>query len=83
MAEYVAPCPKCYLQPVDGVHELLPHPWRAEVSVPGESHWAGNNLTFVSRAEADAYGFDLTMRWTAVRDYRAVDESVPKKEPLS
>ena len=84
-------CTKCYLHPArtltaDGTpvnHQELPHPWRVEVSIPGERHWAGNALTFVSKSDAEAYGMDLAMRWTAVRDFRTVDESTPKKEPLT
>src|SRR5665213_1108826 len=75
-------CTKCYLHPANQMevtpdgnaiaeHEFLPHPWRAEVSIPGERHWAGNTLTFVSKSDAEAYGFDLMMRWTSVRDFRA------------
>jgi hypothetical protein len=35
----------------------------------GDTTWAYNALRFATREEAEAYGLDLAMRWTALRDY--------------
>ena len=41
------------------------------VNTAGDSPdaWATNALRFETEAEAQQYGLDLAMRWTAVRDY--------------
>ncbi len=53
-----------------------------QVEVQGDSGiWAGNALTFDSRAEAEQYAKNLAMRWMAVREWRVVDLS--EKETTS
>lgn len=46
--------------------------YRVEVIADNSGNWVGNGLLFADRAAAEAYGVDLTMRWTAVREYRVV-----------
>jgi hypothetical protein len=48
--------------------------WKAEVQTAGDGdHWSTNALRFATKAEADAYGLDLAMRWTAVKDVRSTE----------
>ena len=47
-------------------------PFKVEVKAGGGDDWAGNALTFETRAEAEHYAIDLAMRWTSVREYRVV-----------
>ncbi len=42
--------------------------------------WSGNGLTFETIKEAQEYGFDLAMRWTAVRDWRVREAASPQDE---
>ena len=44
------------------------------VKTAGDVNWASNGLRFKTKEEAEAYGLDLAMRWTAVRDWE-VQES--------
>jgi hypothetical protein len=44
-----------------------------EVLVARESKFAGNALRFATREEAEAYAFELSLRWTAVRETRVVE----------
>ena len=55
--------------------------WKIEVNTAGDppDAWTSNGLRFASKEEADQYGLDLAMRWTAVRDVR----SVPDEEPVN
>lgn len=39
--------------------------------------WAGNALRFATMLEAEQYAFDLSMRWTLVRDTRVVESDDP------
>lgn len=41
-----------------------------EVKVFGENKWHHNALVFATYAEAEAYVFDLSCRWTMVRETR-------------
>lgn len=43
--------------------------FKVGVKTANDINWAYNGLRFVSREAADQYGFDLAMRWTAVREY--------------
>jgi len=50
-----------------------------EVTTPGDRGvYTRNQLVFRTKQEADDYGLDLALRWTAVQDVRTieVDESV-------
>lgn len=42
---------------------------------PGK--WLPNRLRFATREEAERYLGDLMLRWTAVRDVRAVESTDP------
>jgi hypothetical protein len=46
--------------------------YKVEVTTDGGASWAGNGLTFPTRAEADAYARDLMSRWLSVTDWRVV-----------
>jgi hypothetical protein len=48
-------------------------PWKVEVIADGTGQWCGNGLRFTTRKEAEDYGWNLSMRWTAVRSMRAVE----------
>lgn len=47
-------------------------PYRVEVIADSSGKWCGNGLHFATALEADKYGYDLAMRWTAVRKYRVL-----------
>ena len=46
--------------------------YKVEVQADDSGKWVGNGLTFRTVEEAENYGFNLSMRWTAVREYRVV-----------
>lgn len=46
--------------------------FRVEVVADRSGEWVGNQLTFGTREEAEAYAQDLASRWTAVREWRVV-----------
>lgn len=48
--------------------------YRVEVIADNSGKWCGNGLRFDSVEKAAAYAQDLFMRWTAVRQWRVVDE---------
>jgi hypothetical protein len=48
-------------------------PFKVEVIADSSGTWAGNGLTFATRAEAEDYARGLHMRWTAVRQWRVVE----------
>lgn len=50
--------------------ELRPPRWLAEVIADSSGEWSGNGLRFDTKADAEAYVHDLSMRWTLVRDTR-------------
>lgn len=52
--------------------------WKPEVIADSSGKWCGNALVFETEQEAKQYVFDLSMRWTMVRDtrVRSVDEPV-------
>jgi hypothetical protein len=51
--------------------------FKAEVIADSSGKWCSNGLRFATREEAEAYGLDLSLRWTAVRDYRVVESEDP------
>ena len=57
--------------------------WKPEVIADNSGKWCGNGLAFATKDEAERWARDLSMRWTLVRDYRAVesDEEVNQTYP--
>jgi hypothetical protein len=51
--------------------------FKAEVIADSSGEWCSNGLRFATRKEAEAYGLDLSLRWTAVRDFRVVESVDP------
>lgn len=51
--------------------------WKPEVIADGTGKWYGNGLAFATKEEAEANARDLSMRWLAVRDTRAVESDQP------
>jgi hypothetical protein len=52
--------------------------FKVEVLADSSGRWAGNELVFRTRDEAERYAADLMDRWTAVRDWRVVEtEDLP------
>jgi hypothetical protein len=51
--------------------------FKAEVIADNSGRWVGNELRFATEKEANEYGLDLSMRWTAVRDVRTVESDDP------
>ena len=49
--------------------KAAPRSYKVGVKTAGDSDWNYNGLRFTVRADADEYGANLAMRWTAVRDY--------------
>jgi len=47
--------------------------FKVEVLAHGETKWCGNGLRFKTEQEAKDYGYDLSMRWTAVDEWRVVE----------
>jgi hypothetical protein len=47
--------------------------WKPEVIADSSGKWCGNALRFATQEEAEASAANLAMRWTLVRDYRAVE----------
>jgi hypothetical protein len=45
--------------------------WKAEVIADASGKWESNGLCFATRDEAIDYGFNLSLRWSAVQDFRA------------
>jgi hypothetical protein len=50
--------------------------YKVEVIADNFGQWCGNNLNFATEAEAEAYAKDLARRWTLVRQWRVVTETV-------
>jgi len=46
-----------------------PASYKVGVMTAGDRTWSYNGLRFASATEAEAYGANLAMRWTAVRDF--------------
>ena len=53
--------------------DMKANKWKAEVIADNSGEWCGNGLRFDTKSEAETYAMDLAMRWTAVRDWRAVE----------
>jgi hypothetical protein len=50
-----------------------------QVIADDSGQWCSNALYFATEKEAEAYVFDLMMRWTLVRDTRVVESPDPVK----
>ncbi len=46
--------------------------FKVEVIADSSGKWCSNAMRFDTEPEAESYGQDLAMRWTAVRDWRVV-----------
>ena len=51
--------------------------WKPEVIADATGKWCANGLAFGTYEEAMESALDLSMRWTAVRDWRAVESDEP------
>lgn len=51
--------------------------WKPEVQTTDDGKWTGNGMAFATKEEADRWAVDLSMRWTLVRDVRAVESTEP------
>lgn len=51
--------------------------WKPEVIADSTGEWCGNALRFATEREALDNAHDLSMRWFAVRDYRATESEDP------
>ena len=47
--------------------------FKVGVKTAGDRTWNYNGRRFATREQAEAYGLDLAMRWTAVREYEIHD----------
>lgn len=47
--------------------------WKPEVIADNSGKWCGNALRFATKEEAEAQVFDLSCRWTEVRETRAIE----------
>jgi hypothetical protein len=53
--------------------------WRVDV-IDSSSHWASGGLRFDTKDDGERYALDLSLRWTALRDYRVVVDTTPEGE---
>jgi len=51
--------------------------WEPEVITDSSGNWYTNALRFATKEEAEANALDLSMRWSAVREFRASESSDP------
>jgi hypothetical protein len=51
--------------------------WKPEVQTDSTGQWYGNALRFATKLEAMANVANLSMRWFAVKDTRAVESDDP------
>jgi hypothetical protein len=51
--------------------------WKPEVIADASGRWYSNALRFATREEAEANALDLSMRWLAVRGWRATESNDP------
>ena len=50
--------------------------FRVEVIADSSGKFVGNRLRFACRLDAEAYAKDLMWRWTAVREWRVVEDPI-------
>jgi hypothetical protein len=51
--------------------------WKPEVQTDATGKWYENALRFATRQEAENRARDLSMRWSAVREWRAAESTDP------
>lgn len=51
--------------------------YKVGVMTAGDKDWVSNGLRFATREDAEAYGMDLAMRWTMVRDWTVIPSTDP------
>jgi len=51
--------------------------WKPEVIADSSGKWVGNAVAFATKEEAERWASDLAMRWTLVREWRAVESDEP------
>lgn len=51
--------------------------FKCEVIADSTGVWCSNGLAFATKEEAETYGVNLMIRWSAVRDSRAVKSDEP------
>ena len=51
--------------------------WKGEVIVDSSGKWVANACRFATWREATLYVNDLALRWTSVRQVRAVESDEP------
>jgi len=49
--------------------------WEVQVKTAEDRDWVGNGIRLATKEEADTYGSDLAMRWTAVLEWQAVESA--------
>ncbi len=54
--------------------------WKTDVIADDGGKWETNGLCFATEEEALEYGRDLSMRWTAVRDFRVREATKEEAE---
>ena len=55
------------------IKEIGNKSFKAEVRTIGEDTFHSNALRFKTKKEAEDYARDLSLRWTAVAEYRVVE----------
>lgn len=51
--------------------------WKPEVQTDSSGKWYDNALRFATKEEAEEAAYALAMRWTLVREWRAVESEDP------
>jgi len=51
--------------------------WKPEVIADATGKWYDNAMRFATKEEAEENAKNLAMRWTLVRDFRAVESDDP------
>ena len=51
--------------------------WKAQVIADSTGSWSDNAIRLPTQEQAEGYGRDLMMRWTAVRNMRAIQSKDP------
>ena len=47
--------------------------YKVAVKTFGDTNWGYNALRFATREAADDWGLDLSLRWTALKEYEVQD----------
>jgi hypothetical protein len=51
--------------------------WKPEVKVDNSGKWSSNAVILETKKEAEAYVYDLMMRWALVWDTRVIEVDYP------